>query len=315
MQSIFSIAPVDITPVGLTDTISLTTFLPAGADGAIFYVVNSGAVYANINIRRTGQSFSSGPLGPNAHTWAMSGLGGLKSIVVYRENTDVSFYLIGYTLPLGVTWLSLPVSLGFGVNNWSLESYPDVIPGAKAVILRFSNADTDFCRVGFRKLGSTDNITHGSKGESIFTIVVPCTDHQEFEIYSSRPDVSFDIIGYITTGIQAYTNSIEVTPGAIGAWTDLSNIPVNSHMAFIEMVSNVADPSTALPKLCGVREEGSVDVPYHNIENHALAIVPTANGIGVEGIIEDNTVAMYIRGFAEGPAPAGEKSPFGAILS
>jgi len=299
-QSFFPLStPVSLTPTtGSWQTVDLSSYIPDGATGTILKFLNNSSSFGyNIGARRPGSGIGSYPLGASYYTWTIVGVNSNRQVELYRGNSLIDIYLIGYTKS-GVTFLTSDVEVSPStLNSWQTVDLSTYCPsGTIGAIFYIAALGADGA-IGFRKKGSTDNRTQTAYGIEVMGFVVGCDTSRQVDIYRSNTGQHMYLLGYITGGATFNTNASDISLSSTGAWYDLSSLPSESGMAFIEVVSSAGYNF-------GLRPNGSNENIVKKIGNHCFAIVPCdANGI-IEGYIENLGVDFFLIGYTEYTPPS-----------
>jgi len=293
--------PVEVTP-GSADAwtdVDLSAYLPAGATGAVFHVVNTYASsqYA-FGVRKNGSTDDRhGNLRALSHAYAMSGVDANRVCEAYvGHTTQVDLYLIGYTSD-GFVFFDNAIDKSLT----SYAAWTDIDCSANApnaVGLMFDVASALTRQFGFRANGSTDDRHYdmAASGHCCPTALIGCDAGQVIEGYAETSAVDFFLLGYITAdaSITLNTNATDLSLGATGAWTDLAALPGGATGAIVEVVSSGFYDY-------GLRANGSAEEIYGDTDVHNWVFVPCdENGI-VEGKIENTGVDFFLVGYTTVP--------------
>ena len=213
MQTFFSVIPrVDVSPgaTGSWQTVDLSAYLPAGATGAIFKVQNTTAANTPFGLRKNGSTDNRtynirGSTNPPYWTSAAIGVDANRVCQLYRGNTGIHFFLIGYTTA-GVTFFTNATQFDVGSNStWLDIDVSSVVPaGALGVILEIcETGGTTNNGAGARNNGSTQNKT-GTFGHGF--AIIGCDANRVIEGYKGTAGFRWYVLGYITAGVTFFVN-------------------------------------------------------------------------------------------------------------
>jgi len=294
-------APVDITPVD-DDTfkeIDVTAHV-TNASGVLFRIRKETLAAVDFCARKKGSTDNATfDAGLAKHQYVAVGIdaddifelrlqtsGGVWSIelIGYYSADDFVFFDNVETLtPTDATWFDWDISTETGADT------------AIAALCWAVNDSTQLRNIGFRKKGSTDNRINDVAGGSDFPVfagtpIIGCDANQTFQVYREATFVGpMYCIGYARSGVTMFTNAVDSSIGATGAWTNLPGDLVEG--AFVEVVSTVADQSW------GLRPDGDTDYTFYNDMggNHTWSTSGAVAGI-IEGQIENLAVDFYVTG-------------------
>jgi hypothetical protein len=301
-QSFYYIEPaVNVTPgtAGSWQDVDVSGYLPAGATGVILHydMTGAGADQA-IGFRKNGSADNRIQYNEvEIHTWAMIGVDGSRIFEVYVGSTAVDVWLAGYatdgvtffdnshdkTLTASATWQDIDISGDTGSDT------------AIGVILEVSQGLTA-TTWGVRKNGSSDART-GAYARLHKWAVIGVDGSEIFEGYASDyTDITFHVIGYVTSGAYFFTNGVDKTPGA-GSWTDtdITADTVGSDIAngvFIEVYH------TASGQQYGLRQNGSAESIIGQPKRHAWGILGVDSGEVFEAYLDLVGPSMHLIGYS-----------------
>ena len=305
MQTFFPLTPAKISnDAGASwGDINITAFgAPNGASGAVVYIHNIDASARHWGIRKKGSTDArEAEMSGDSHCWGIVGVdenGKLQFYNVYAFPGKVEMYLVGYTIPAGVTMLTNGVAIAPpGLSAWGDIDLSATLPaGAAGAVIEVHGTGA----YGLRQKGSTDariNIAANSKNQ--FTTVIGCDASRLIEGYKVA-GITFYLLGYITDGVTFNLNAIDITP-KVGAWRDLA--PIDGGMG------NIA--GTGGGKL-NLRRKGETQPSATNayVVSHAWAITganPVAPSIGyMQGYCELATARFFLVGWATVPVLTGK---------
>jgi len=297
-QTFYPITPVEVTPGSASSWVDVncSSYIASGATGVVFHVVNTnGSTDYNCGYRKNGSTdwyYSSMYL--LTHTWGLIGVDADRTFEAYvGSTTSIDLYLVGYTMS-GVTFQtnatdkSLVSTLTWTDINCSVQA-----PSAIGLIFHQYYPSVSDVRVGMRKNGSTDaRITYVYKGTCPY-MMIGCDGSQIAEGYISSASQDFYLVGYVTAGATFNTNATDLSLAGTGAWTDLSAIPSNSSMGFIEVSGGYYN--------YGLRKNGSSeDIYMYGAGSHHWSFVECDNSWLIEGKISNTGEDFWLIGYAEG---------------
>lgn len=318
-QSIFPITQVLLTDPMVNYNwvdIDCSPYIPAGASGAIVYIQNTAPAVRPWGIRCNGSTdVLVGDMSGHTHCW---GIVGVDANLIFEWNNTIAFvskcivYLIGYTMPPGVTMFvnGCSFTAGMAAGFWqsrNLSFYCPAVP-LNAIGAIVDVWGTPATAHGLRMRGSTDNRlnTTGNRRNQ-FTAIIGIEDNpagSPVEAYCGaigQPDCR--VLGYITEGATFYENAIDMTPAAVGAWDLCPNVvPANGVMAFIEMCS-AGGPT-------GLREyPGGFGFDTRTASLHPWGIVRCDDYGRVEGYRSNAGTTFWMTGYGHFTAPVVRTDP------
>lgn len=183
-------------------------------------------------------------------------------------------------------------------NDVDLSSYIPV--GSSGVILHVRNVSVSTRRnVGWRKNGSTDNITDIYYQNCQSYVFCGCDSNRIIELYKgTSSDIIYTLTGYFDSyEANFFTNSVLVSSNASATPLSYVDIDVTSYLSgdtasgvMLEAVSIGADD-------LGLRNDGSVDtILYQRFAQHAGFIIGATNNI-FELQVQNTDITVYMNGY------------------
>jgi len=303
-QSFFPIDPIEVTPGTANDWIDVnsTTFgVPSGATGVLVHLVRTGGEAA-MGLRKKGSTDNRiTNICVPSHSWAAVGVDANGIFQVYvGDITYTDVYIVGYTTT-GVTFFDN----AYDKTPSTLDAWTNIdchveAPNAIGLIWEMVGASTWY-NFGLRKNGSTDNRITPISYHCSFGAIIGCDTSQICQGYTQGIGKNhFFLVGYITDGATFNTNATDISLSETGNWTDLTALPSNSVMGFIEITS------TSSQYNYGLRKNGSAENIYRPANAHPWAFVEgDTNGI-IEGKIANTGNDFFVVGYATGGGTGGE---------
>jgi len=278
-QSFYPLEPVLLSPTisSAWADLDLSSYVPAGATGAIFHVVNIGGADDQCSFRKKGSTDDfhvDNETHYNHHKWLMVGLDENRVFQYYIGQPTVRFdiYLVGYTAT-GVVFFDNAINKVLGATS----TFEDIdlaseCPNAIGIILLFQNNHVSnnyyfWCR----KKGSGDSGLDGYDLEdhSQDLAVVGCDASQVIQAAYSNVAIKIYVIGYITKGAVFNLNGEDITPASEDTWTEKTPTATKPAMVFAEILG-LGDE--------GARKNGSIE-DIHQSHWHGWAPIEVdANG-------------------------------------
>jgi len=300
-QTFYPITPVEVTP-GTANAwidVDVSGNIPAGATGVIIHLVNGGSSTYAIGLRKNGSTDNRyRKLNQYSHCWAAIGVDANRIFEAYVGSiTGIDIHLIGYTMS-GVTFFTSGISKTPTASAWTDIDCSANAPNAVGLIFELMGHDSILYNVGLRKNGSTDDRINRHYGHTSFGAIIGCDDSQICEGYRVNFLQYFVLLGYITDGCTLNTNATDVSLNTALSWLDLTALPSDSVMGFIEVIL----PSGGFLGTFGLRKNGSAENirwwPYE----HPWAFVECDNSYIIEGYVEDVAIDFFVVGYATKPA-------------
>lgn len=176
--------------------------------------------------------------------------------------------------------------------------------GSTGVIVHIVNTDTGGLALGLRKNGSTDGRTNNMRADSHKWACIGVDGSRIFEAFvGSTTLIDIFLVGYFTTDAVFFTNAVDKSIGATGAWTDVDISGDTGADTAIAAVWELVD-TTNSGLSWGFRKNGSTDnrLQFSNAgSQHVFGI------IGVDGseIFEHQTASLSIDVFLVGYLKSG----------
>ena len=298
-QTFYPITPVEVTPgtAGSWQDVDVSAYVPAGATGVILHCVDTqiGLDYA-LGLRKNGSTDNRyAVIYRNTHCWAAIGVDNNRIFEAYVEDTTyVDIYLVGYTMS-GVTFFTNAYDKSLsGTGAWTDINCATEAPSAIGLIWEVTNSSANY-NLGFRKNGSSDNRIYDVEKHSCFGVIIGCDTSQICEGYIESIYIDFFLVGYITDGATLNTNATNVSLGSTGSWLDLSALPSNANMGFIEVAN-----TSGTKYQYGLRKNGSSEEIYRNAAYHPWAFVECDTSQIIEGKIANTAVDFFVVGYSTG---------------
>lgn len=204
---------------------------------------------------------------------------------------------------MAITWLT-PTDLSVAANNaWTDVDVSASVPaGATGVILHVVNTHATVVMSGaYRKNGSSDNQTPYVQANSHFWGFVGLDANRIFEAfiqpYNSQAYIKFYLVGYFSSDAVFFTNAVNKSLSATGAWTDIS---IASDTGSDTALAALWDIRTAANNTkYGLRNNGSSDdlSSYITISCHMGGIIGVDSSEICEGYITSTSVTFWLMGY------------------
>lgn len=295
-QSFFPITPLEVTP-GIAESwqdVDVSAYVPVGATGVILHC-SSTAGEQKLGLRKNGSSDNRiDYLLINSHCWSMIGIDSSRIFEAYISTiTDTNIYLVGYTIS-GVTFFTNAYNKSLSsTGSWIDIDCSSEAPNAIGLIFEVVSGLSAY-NFGFRAKGSTDDRHNDTYTHCCFTAVIGCNNSQVCQGWIEDATVKFYLVGYITIGAVFNTNATDLSLTTAGSWLDLSTLPSQSNIAFIEVTS-------ASGYNYGLRKNGSSEDIYYKANFHPWAFVECDSSRIIEGKIENTWVDFFLVGYATKP--------------
>ncbi len=197
---------------------------------------------------------------------------------------------------MAITFIT-PVDVTPGTTGvWTDIDCSSYIPvNATGVIIHHANINNNanYDWIGWRKNGSTDNRSRNIDGHMWYSIGVSA---QIFEIISSS-NVKTWLIGYYTDESVFFTNAIDKSVGATGAWTDINisgdtgaDTAIAAHFDII-----AGDWSYAI----GLRKNGSTDNRHERYNRHIGATIGVDASEICEAYVNNTAQTIHLVGYSK----------------
>jgi len=277
--------------------IALNTLLPSETAGLLLHVILAGANEA-VGFRKPGSADNIITAAPgDSHFWAAVGVSPSIAFEAYLGNIlTATVWLVGYVTEDDAVFLTNAVDVTPGIrSSWQTVDL-SIFPGAIGIALEITGPGLSW---GVRKNGSIDNRTSASRRA---WAVIGCDTNQLIQIYASPGDTVY-AVGYITSGAVFNTNADDVSLVVPGVFTDINFGDRYTTIAFVEIVSALANRDYAL------RVDGSIENVYRHLsDQHNWGMVGVELGL-IEGKIEDIAVDFYRVGYAGFFSPTVQTDP------
>lgn len=304
-------ASVTLTDDGTWRTYALAGLgVPAGSSGVLLRSRFSAATSNdNFAVRKTGSTdnFIAAHMATPTYLYTMCGVDasaqidiqiedggagvGTVEVLAYFDSASVKFLTNCSTFaPASInTWTDWDISSATGADT------------AIAAILYLHSERGNPTQVGWRKNGSTEDIRASHCGLTGFRyigcVIVPVDASEILEVlFDSTSYSAFKLIGYVTANYTALDPGVDVSLGATGAWTDITQAG-----ALAQMIDAFASSNT---QQLGFRKNGdSSTTGYGVLEANTgvssrLPALVECDGSGIiEAQIDNTGVDMYRRGY------------------
>ena len=197
-------------------------------------------------------------------------------------------------------FLATPVDKSLStIESWiDIDLSSDIPATATGAIFRVKNNSDVVPVFGLRKNGSTDTRKSGIWGQDQLFVIIGVDSNRKCEGYIETTNVDFYLIGYTEADATFFTNGVDKSLGATGAWTDIdlsSNIPSGS----VAAVFVVANTHATVDYGTGLRKNGSTDNRTGDLyfQTHYWLIVGVDSNRKCEGYIESTSVDFYLIGY------------------
>lgn len=298
-QTFYPIDPVEVTvdQASAWRDVDVSSYVPPGATGVVLHIVHAATGYHAFGLRKNGSSDNriTDTLWDMSHWWAAIGVDANRIFEAYSENlTAIDIYLVGYTMS-GVTFFTNAYDKSLtGTGAWTDIDCATEAPGAIGLIFEVNS--TTASATGLRKNGSSDNRITNANRHACFGVIIGCDTSQICEGYIGDVAVDFFLVGYITDGCTFNINATNVSLGSTDSWIDLTALPTDAVMGFIEV-------STTSVANYGLRKNGSAEEIYLDAKNHHWAFVECDASYIIEGKIAHTSVDFWLVGYATVPPP------------
>ena len=315
-QSFFPITPVEfsLTTSGAWEDIDVSAHVPVGATGVLLHCLNiSETMSWQFGLRKKGSSDSrNSTMHFNNHCWAAIGVDGDRIFQVYGGSyLFIKVILVGYTMA-GVTFFTNAIDKSpAGTQAWLDMDCGIEAPDAVGLIFEIYLPSGESNLFGLRKKGSSDDRHGDMYHHNNFGAIIGCDENQVCQGYKEFT-AKFFLVGYVTGGAFFNTNAPDYSLPSAGAWLDLSPLPPEAVMGFIEV--DTGHPGTAYN--FGLRKNGSLENIYKAVRFHTWAFVGCDESGLIEGKVEATGAKFFLTGWAVGP-PTGTlaitSTPAGAM--
>ena len=299
-QTFFPIDPVEVTPgtASAWVDVDVSAYVPEGATGVILHIVSTGGSFnaAYIAVRKNGSTDNryAANFFEYTHAWAAIGVDAnriFEAYIYYTAYHDI--YLVGYTM-FGVTFFTNAYDKSLATTAaWLDIDCATEAPSAVGLVFEVYSTTGINQPIGMRKNGSTDNRYNITGYCNTKGIIIGCDTSQICEGYIGNTKQGFFLVGYITDGAVFNTNATDVSLDTTGSWLDLTALPANSVMGFIEVASAFAGPYSY-----GLRKDGSAEDIYWGAKYHPWAFVECDADRIIEGKIANVAIDFFVVGYA-----------------
>lgn len=320
-QSIFPISPVQIAAANINygwADINLSTWLPAGATGAIVYLYNSDPGVRPWGVRMKGSTDNRAlDMSGNTHCWGIVGVDANR--IIQFNNTHAfpakcGMYLVGYTIA-GVTLIANGIDVSPAVGAWTVVDLSVNIPAGSvgAIIECVGLGGVGLPHAyGARMNGSGDNrFAAAGNLRNQFTAIIGVDANRRVELYRGHANFRFYLLGYITQGATFYLNAVDITPGALSAWETLPALPANSVMGFVEINNNWgAGPNTLRENPGGWSGN---PVMIDEAVAHPWCLVKCSPAWLLDGFRGSAMTTFFLTGYAHFMPPTAQTNPASGV--
>lgn len=295
------ITPVEITPATINAWVDVdcSAYIPAGATGIIFHVVNNALTNLKCGWRKKGSTDNRTvayqiDADEDAHGWACIGVDASRVAQFYIEDaTNLDIFLAGYFTADAVFFTnaidkSLATTGAYQTVSVGTDTGTDT---ALAAIFDIAgNAADATPNLAYRQTGSTDDIDRETINHG--QIIVPLDGSETCEVKIGALNNDMWLVGYIKSHFVGHTNRVDMSLATTGVWTDLAALPSDAVGVVMHCVS------TANAERYGLRKKGSTEnLTYEMSTRHATAIVECNGAKLVEGYASAAGVDFYRIGY------------------
>jgi len=289
------ITPVDISPetAGSWQDADLSSYLPAGATGAMFHVVAGTSDY-DFGCRKNGSTDDRYEDGAKAstHFWASCGVDANRVCEIRIENVAIVVYLVGYFTSDAVFFTNATDKSITGTASWSdidISSDTGTDTAVGAIFEIYSTSGAAYYNMGLRKNGSTDAMTDQMYRHA--WAIIGVDGSEILEGYIGNTAVDFYLQGYIKTNATFNTNATNLSISTTGAYTDLTALPSGATGGLIEVQCGTTYRKYAL------RKNGSSEDLYSYLRYHGWAFVECDSNRIIEGEINNTSMDFFLTGY------------------
>jgi len=302
IQTFFPLEPIEVvlttannwTDVDLDD---YTSGLGADVTGVILCCADVGGGNPAFGLRKNGSTDNrTATVYYYSLFWAAIGVDSNHIFEVYVGNTTtIDIYIAGYT-ETGVVFLTSAIDKSLTVANaWTdIDCTFETYDAAIGLIFEVVGNQTEY-KFGLRNNGSSDNRTNDVQVHNDFGWIVGCDSGSVCEGYIGNTSVDLYLVGYITAGATFYTNATDLSLSVDRSWTDLSTLPSDAAMGFIEITT-----TDGIEYPYGLRRNGSSKEIYNYACIHPSAFVGCDSNNIIEGKILNVNTDFWLVGYAVG---------------
>ena len=315
-------AAITLTDDGTWRTYSLTGLgVPTGASGVLLRSRFSAATSNdNFAVRKTGSTdnYVAAHIASPSYAYTLCGVDASAQIDIQIEDGGAgagSVEVLGYFDSGSVKFFTNCITQAAPATTWTDWDISASTGGdtAIAAILYLHSARTNPTDVGWRKNGSSEALlkshTGFTGGRYIGCVIVPVDSSEILEIYNASTAYGdFKCIGYVTANYVTIDPGDDVSLGATGAWTDITQTGALAQM----IDAHTATDGQSL----GFRKNGDSSTTGYGILEANVGVtarLPALIECDASGVIEmqiDNTgVDAYRRGYFTAEAAVALLTP------
>lgn len=297
-MAVFLETPANISPAttGSWQTVNLDSYiagLPSNTSGVMLKFI--GGTSTTMGARKHGSTDNRTSYNYYAGMSFYIGCDNLRRINVFRQNTNVTVYVVGYFTDDARFFTNGVNKSPSTTSAWTDIDCSSVVPkDAIAAIFDVKNAGT----FGFRKKGSTNGRTAGTAAHN--GVIVGLDANKICQMYTTVGADTAYLVGYITKGVFL-NNSVDVSIGTTGAYTD---IDVSGHANAANAVGLVIEVYSSLDRNYGLRSNGATYDHYMKHQYHDWGAVGLDSNKIFEGKIDSTTVDFHVIGYLHAETPA-----------
>jgi hypothetical protein len=260
---------ISLSTTGSWQDISVSTYLPDNATGAIVEVVNTGGSSSYSGVLRGKEdtrdymsNASYEEIEAETHRWQIVKIDSDNLIQGYIENASIDFKLLGYTTGSDPSYFDTPPDVTPGATGaWTtvdVSSYVD--DDADGVILfidSISCCDRDF---GVREVGSSFNVTDKELEEYGNTMYMVGIDgNNEFDFYRENAWINVYLVAQTKGSVVYYVDDIQVADPPTGSWQELDADDYSVPSEASGLVFRVYNNSSSNDRRIGLTHGDSTD--------------------------------------------------------
>lgn len=249
---------ISLTTTGSWQTISLASYVPTDATGAIVELVNTGTTDAlsgvvggteDTNDYMSNSLFSE--MEGALHRWQIVKLDANRQIQGYIENTAIDFKLLGYTKGSDPVYFTTPANVAPGTTGsyQTVSVSSQVDSDATGVILLVANQGGSDYVFGIRETGSSFSSTSLEVEQYHNTMyLVGLNGSKQFDAYIASTNVKLFLVGQTKGSVVYYTNDVAVTDPTTGSWqtvdADTYSVPGEANGLFLYIANTESTNNT-----------------------------------------------------------------------
>jgi hypothetical protein len=220
--------PIDISPgtTGSWVDVDLSSDIPSGATGAIVQFLNEdGSTDHLLGVRRNGSTdtwmIANDVAVQGYGGFLMSGVDSGRVLEIYRGDSQVKTYLIGYTMS-GVSYFTNAPDKSLG----TIGSYQDIdisadTGGETAIGAIFTMTNSSGGDYSLRKKGSSDDHYQDLKTRNGTAQLIGVDANEVAELKIAATSIDTHLTGYVTSGAVFFTNALNKSTGTTGSYVDV----------------------------------------------------------------------------------------------